>query len=469
MMNTKSTPLLDHLVHHADTDPISLHVPGHKNGKLPKGIYQEYYETIMRLDQTELPGFDDLHAPSGVIQQAEKLTAEHYQTGASMFLVGGSTVGNLAMLSAFCRPSVPVIVQRDVHQSIIHGLEMIGVEVVFVSPTFDEQTGLSKGVSLHTLVSAIDAYKEAEVIVLSSPSYFGNVGEIQRVVQYAKMNDKRVLVDEAHGAHLHSDEQFPLSSLEAGADVVVQSAHKTLPALTMGAYLHVKNKDDEQRIRPWLRRFQSSSPSYVIMASLDAARAYVAEVRSNEPAKRLWAFHDELKARLPKDTYVPNEDPLKLVLRAPEPYTGLQWEKVLQKQQIYVELSNHDYVLLFLPLLLEDEEAIDLKTRIVDAYAGQRVMIKKRQLPHYPAYTRATIEKAFLVDYEVELCSMETSAGKVIAENIVPYPPGIPLFIAGETIDVRRLHYLSEWMAQGGKLQNEEHVRNGQVLVRKSR
>ena len=466
-MNTKSTPLLDHLVQHANIDPISLHVPGHKNGKLTQGTYQKYYETIMKLDQTELPGFDDLHAPTGVIQQAEKLTAEHYQTGASMFLVGGSTVGNLAMLSAFCRPKVPVIVQRDVHQSIIHGLEMIGVDVVFVSPTFDKQTGLSKGVSLQTLTAAIDAYQEAEVVVLSSPSYFGNVGEIERVVQYAKMNNKRVLVDEAHGAHLHSDEQFPISSLKAGADVVVQSAHKTLPALTMGAYLHVRNKDDEQRIRPWLRRFQSSSPSYVIMASLDAARAYVAEVGSKEPARRLWAFHDELKARLPKDTYVPNEDPLKLVLRAPEQLTGLQWEKVLQKQQIYVELSDHDYVLLFLPLHLEAEEAMDLKNRLIHAYADQRVAIKKRHLPYYPTYTRATIEKAFLVEHDVELCSMEASVGEIIAENIVPYPPGIPLFIAGETIDAKRLRYLLEWVDHGGKLQNEEHVRNGQVLVRK--
>ncbi|QDI91580.1 hypothetical protein EPH95_10680 [Salicibibacter halophilus] len=465
-MNGKC-PLYERLYSHDQHSPTSMHVPGHKNGSLLPAPYSAYFEKIMRLDQTELPGLDDLHAPSGVILEAERLAASQYDCARTLFLVGGSTVGNLAMILSFFQRGEKVLVQRDVHHSVIHGLELAGVEAVFIAPDMEAESGLPAGMSEETVAYGFECYPEANGLVLSSPSYYGYVGEVEEAIAVAKKNGADVLVDEAHGAHLHIDSGFPVSALKAGADAVVQSAHKTLPALTMGAFLHLRSGADETRCRYWLQRLQTSSPSYPILASLDVARAYNESLIGENIAGKLHGFHQKLDEACP-GVRVKNNDPLKMILRAPDGWNGWEWEKHLHKEHVYAELSDRNHVLLVLPLDHPENWEQVLLSTLVSFYKGKTM--KDTDMPAYPPYPKV-VEHSF-ADWRgqqeaSEAIPIQESEGSIIAEDIVPYPPGIPLWMAGEVVDRARLQFLQQWLSSGGSVQAASHIHDGFLLVRK--
>ncbi|AXF56565.1 aminotransferase class I/II-fold pyridoxal phosphate-dependent enzyme [Salicibibacter kimchii] len=460
-------PLFERLYSHDQRTPISMHVPGHKNGSLLPAPYAAYFDQMMRLDQTELPGLDDLHAPSGAILEAEQLAANQYGCARTLFLVGGSTVGNLAMILAFFQRGEKVLVQRDVHHSVIHGLELAGVDAVFIAPEVDAESGLATGVSEETVAYGFACYPEANGLVLSSPSYYGYVGGLEGAIAVAKRNGANVLVDEAHGAHLHIDSHFPDSALKAGADVVVQSAHKTLPALTMGAFLHLRSDTDETRCRYWLQRLQTSSPSYPILASLDVARAYNETLIGENIAGKWHAFHQKLDEICP-GARVKNNDPLKLILRAPNGWNGWEWENHLHTERIYAELSDRNHVLLVLPLAHPENWERELLSTLVSFYKGKKM--KGSYAPASPPYPKVA-EHSF-ADWRGEYKASESvpvqeSEGRIIAENVVPYPPGIPLWMAGEVVDRERLQFLQYWLTFGGHVQAMSPIHHGFLLVRK--
>lgn len=278
------TPLIDAVQRHMNKQSISFHVPGHKNGQLFPASLQHDFQSVLPYDVTELAELDDLHAPSGPIQEAQQLTANFYQAGHSFFLVGGSTVGNLAMIYAFCRPGDRVLVQRNCHKSVIHALELARVIPIFASPEYDQVTGHPIGLSADVLLKGLKLYPDLKAVVLTYPNYYGSGLNPAPLVVAAKEAGLYVLVDEAHAAHFIGG-LLPPSSLSCGADAVVQSAHKMLPALTMGAYLHVHKQvgtAEVEAVKLALQMFQSSSPSYLIMASLDGARAYLERLTQKE-------------------------------------------------------------------------------------------------------------------------------------------------------------------------------------------
>ncbi|SDJ34081.1 aminotransferase class I/II-fold pyridoxal phosphate-dependent enzyme [Natribacillus halophilus] len=457
-------PLFEQLFQHDQRAPISMHVPGHKNGNLLSPPYSTYFEQIMRLDQTELPGLDDLHDSSGVILEAERLAARQYGCARTFFLVGGSTLGNLTMILAFFHRGEQVLVQRDVHQSVVHGLEMAGVEAIFIAPEIDRGSGLATGVSEATVAQGFACYPEARGLLLSSPSYYGYVGELEGAMAVAKRNGAHVLVDEAHGAHLHIDSAFPVSALAAGADAVVQSAHKTLPALTMGAFLHLRSKADESRCRYWLQRLQTSSPSYPVLASLDVARAYNASLSGESIAAHLQAFRGKLDESYP-GMVVENDDPLKLILRVPDGWNGSEWEAHLHTKGIYPELSDRRHVLLVLPLQHPRYWEGVLLTALIALY--EKEQLEDRHEVAFPSYPRI-VSHSFREEHrDTELIAINAAEGRKMAEEIIPYPPGIPLWIVGEAIDGSRLQFLQDWLATGRHVQASSHIHEGYLLVQK--
>src|SRR5690606_155051 len=231
----------------------------------------------LQYDQTELSGLDDLHYPEGAIREAQELLADAYGAERSFFLVNGSTTGNLAMIHAVCKEGDRVLVQRNSHKSIFHAMELAKLRPVYLTPEWGEASQSAEGISLATVKEAIRQYPESTALILTYPNYYGMAGtEIKEIINYSHQFNIPVLVDEAHGAHLLAGGLFPQSALTYGADAVVQSAHKTLPAMTMGSFLHIRGERISiNRISKYLRIFQSSSPSYLIMASLDDARAYI--------------------------------------------------------------------------------------------------------------------------------------------------------------------------------------------------
>jgi arginine/lysine/ornithine decarboxylase len=322
-MDQKWTPLYDALMRHKEQKPVSFHVPGHKNGQIFNEKARLVFESILTIDMTEISGLDDLHSPDGPILEAEQLLAELYQVKSSYFLVNGSTVGNLAMILATCEKSDVVLVQRNCHKSVLHGLMLAEVEPVFIAPEIDEEWGLAGGVRLKDLQEALQAYPQTKAIILTHPTYHGQSNELTEIVSIAHKKNIPVLVDEAHGAHFILGSPFPESAIKAGADVVVHSAHKTLPAMTMGSYLHVNSElINENRVAFYLQMLQSSSPSYPIMASLDLARAYLASFSAENKEillKKISSFRDELKQIKDIDVMEGTNDrldPLKITIRS---------------------------------------------------------------------------------------------------------------------------------------------------------
>ena len=468
---TQRKPLVDALIEFQQQRPVSFHVPGHKHGAL-SGLPDDFKQ-ILPYDLTELSGLDDLHYPEGVIEEAQRLLAETYQADHSFFLVNGSTVGNLAMVYAVCKEGDQVIVQRNSHKSIFHALELVKVRSIFVSPEWDEVSLTAAGVKLADIEKAIHTYPKARAVILTYPNYYGMAAEeMKAIIELCHAHGIPVLVDEAHGAHFQIGAPYPVSALAMGADAVVHSAHKTLPAMTMGSFLHIQGERVAAvKIKKYLRILQSSSPSYVIMASLDDARAYVQNY--SQPDKRSFKekrkqFVESLKS-LPKMEVFESDDPLKLMLRVPY-HSGYQLKEQLEKEGVHVELADPYQVLLILPLLKHGHgfSFAEVRSRIKEA------LQKLKDEPRNVVSVNVQPEDALSIP-EVAFEEMETedgewisytkAQGRISAAMVVPYPPGIPLIVAGEKWTLNKLENLMDYLAAGAQIQGEHRLSEKLIRV----
>ncbi|BCG56588.1 hypothetical protein PUR_00130 [Paenibacillus sp. URB8-2] len=238
----KSAPLYEMLECYKAEGKISFHVPGHKNGQAYRMDQSAgFLDEVMTADITEISGSDDLHDPGGVILEAQRLAADCFGAEESFFLVGGSTAGNLALILTVCaEPGAVLLVQRNVHKSVIHGLMLAGARAVFLDPLLDESSGLAVAPAEETVRKALAAWPEAAGLLVTMPNYYGMGTDLAPLARACHDSGVPLLVDEAHGAHYGQHPELPAGALSCGADGVVQSTHKMLAAMTMGAMLHVQ-------------------------------------------------------------------------------------------------------------------------------------------------------------------------------------------------------------------------------------
>ncbi|WP_341301124.1 aminotransferase class I/II-fold pyridoxal phosphate-dependent enzyme [Lysinibacillus sp. FSL H8-0500] len=470
----KKKPIIEGLERFRQQQNISFHVPGHKHGELSH--LPQAFKDVMRYDVTELSGLDDLHYPEEMIGEAENLLAKTYGAMKSFFLVGGSTVGNLAMIYATCQAGDTIIVQRNAHKSIFHAIELVGAKPIFVSPQWDERTLTATYVTYRDLKEAVESYSKAKAVVLTYPTYYGMTSsDIQQQIAYCQEKGIPVLVDEAHGAHFHACTLFQPSALSFGADIVVQSAHKTLPAMTMASFLHVNSQlIDADRIHYYLRMLQSSSPSYLLLASLDDARHYVQTYMESDGAyiiekKNQWV---EALRSIGSLEVIEVDDPLKLLLRV-NGYSGFQLQQVLEAQHVYGELADANQVLLMLPLLKQGHTYpfAEIRIRIKEAIT-MLVDTEKTASKAAPrtAYQFAPITEPMYTFNEIASLNKEwlpymRTIGRIAASMIIPYPPGIPLLVPGEKITVAKLSQLEELLAVGATFQGHHRLTEKMIQV----
>lgn len=453
---------------------ISFHVPGHKHGELSQ--LPRAFKEVMRYDVTELSGLDDLHYPEEMILEAENLLADTYGSMRSFFLVNGSTVGNLAMIYATCKKGDTIIVQRNAHKSIFHAIELVGAHPVYISPIWDERTLTATYITYEHLKEAIDQYPEAKAVVLTYPTYYGMASkDIRRQIAYCHEKYIPVLVDEAHGAHFSACTVFLPSALSFGADVVVHSAHKTLPAMTMASFMHVNSElVDVEKVNHYLRMLQSSSPSYVLLASLDDARYYVQTYMESDGAyiiekKTQWV--EALRA-IGSLEVIEADDPLKLMLRV-NGYSGFQLQEALEEQNVYAELADAYQVLIILPLLKQGHAFpfADIRVRIKDAVTAL-LSTEKRYIQtvapttyNFTAVTKPALTCEEIEEKDKEWLPYMRAIGRIASSMITPYPPGIPLLVPGEKITVAKLSQLEELLATGASFQGNHRLEEKMIEV----
>ncbi|MGO4890214.1 aminotransferase class I/II-fold pyridoxal phosphate-dependent enzyme [Anaerobacillus sp. MEB173] len=469
------TPLYDVLRKYLEKTPTSFHVPGHKNGTVFPSIGRGLFENLLAIDVTEIEGLDDLHDPTGPISEAQQLVSSYYSTLASFFLVGGSTVGNLAMILAVCNVGDTVLVQRNCHKSVINGLKLAKVNPVFLNPTVDDAAKVAIGLSVETVKEAIEKYPHSKALLLTNPNYYGMTIAIKEMIEIAHQYNIPVLVDEAHGAHFGIGSGFPKSAIANGADIVIHSAHKTLPAMTMASYLHFNSYlVDKEKIRYYLQVLQSSSPSYPLMASLDLARYYLAQLSKqdvNMIINEINFFRNQLE-RIPqisvvqavKGSYI--LDPLKITIQSQCSLSGFELQKLLNGVGIYTELADPYNVLFVMPLAhtaIKNEQTIAKIEHVLQKFEPvNRLNVKISN--NSKKIKELALSYSDMTSLSVTKVPLKEAIGKIAAEDIIPYPPGIPLIIAGEQVsheEVSQIETLVKTGArfQGGQLFLEEGMK----------
>lgn len=482
-LDRSKAPLFEAMLAHERSRPVSLHVPGHKSGKgvLPEA--RNHYEAIMSIDYTEITGLDDLHQAEGAILEAERLAADCFGAEETYFLVGGSTVGNLAMITAVCGRGDLILVQRNVHKSVIHGLMLAGTRAVFVSPVWDPGMGVAAGIHIDDVKKALADYPEAKALLVTNPNYYGMGIDLKPLAELMHEQGKPLLVDEAHGAHYGFHEELPASALSSGADVVVQSTHKMLTAMTMGAMLHVQGpRVDRAALKQRLAMLQSSSPSYPILASLDLARkrmhtegrAWVEQ--GLQAVKRFRALLDEL----PQLAYGPHNfpscegngyttaDPFKIcIYDATGILSGPELRDALEEQGCFVEMADARQVLLLFTPASTEADVNRVYQVLCNIYSGGKPRKQELQgaisnINNLPSFMPISLPVAFdLQDLRNEgKPYMDTSSvtvqhaiGKRSAEMVIPYPPGIPYLYPGEVVTATTAEALQQLASSGIRFQ----------------
>ncbi len=466
-------PLYNCVLNHIAKKPLSYHVPGHKSGYVfPEDIEKDFLQ-FLKYDLTEITGLDDLHEAEEAIQDSQILAANLYGVDQTYFLVNGSTVGNLSAILSLCEEGDSIIVQRDSHKSIFNAINLAKANAIFVSPDVDLTSQLTIGINVEDIKQALKtAPSSVKAIVLTNPTYYGVSTDLAPIVSLAHKHSIPVVVDEAHGAHFILGAPFPKSATEFGADIVIQSAHKTLPAMTMGSYLHVKgNLINKPRLSYLLGALQSSSPSYPIMVSLDIARYYV-QCLKNEGTEKIKAnlkgFYEEVNlldtlsiVKLKQENL--KVDLLKLTLSSTQ-LTGYELQEALEAEGVYTELADPLYVLLVLPLSSSFDFS-DTLFRIKKAVGLKEKSGFEKDKIDTLYYPEKITQKIYNHTNETEIISLENALGKICAETIIPYPPGIPLLLEGEKISLHHLKYLKQILFFKGKIQGSKNIRHGFIRV----
>ena len=473
-------PIYEALLAMSQSNPVSFHVPGHKYGQSLSSLHKDpliemgYMQAIMKIDLTELAGTDDLHAPAGIINEAQQLAAEVFGAEETFFLVGGSTAGNLAMLLSTCEAGDQIIVQRNAHKSVLNGLALAGAQAVFIMPRLDYVNDLELVPEIALIEDAIKRYPRAKAIFLTNPSYYGFSVDLKPYAELVHSYDMLLLVDEAHGAHYGLHPDFPTSALQAGADAVVQSTHKTLPALTMGAMLHVQGpRIDRESLRHVLRMVQSSSPSYPILASLDIARALVATMKSSlfDPGlKAAGTFRTWMKENLNSFGIVENwdhhadevrTDPLRIVIKdLSGTYSGFELLEHMQEFGCWAEMADSKHVVLLIGLAALEADIERLKAACI-AIANQNSAAIDKQVLNLPYWTtnKSRISEPVIIprklpsESAVERIQLSEAVGRRAAEAVIPYPPGIPIIYSGEYLAVEIIQHVIRLASEGAKFQ----------------
>lgn len=470
------TPLLSALLALAQPPQAAFYTPGHKRGQgiLPE-LRQAWGNVVFRCDLPELPELDHLFAPTGVIATAQALAAQTYGAKRTWFLVNGSTVGLQAAILAVAQPGDQILLPRTVHRSAIAGCILAGVEPIFITPIADPAWDLPFCLTPAQVQTALTCFPQVKAVLLVSPTYQGVVADVAAIATIAHNHGVPLIVDAAHGPHFGLHPALPPSPLALGADLVVQSTHKVLSALTQASMLHVQGERVScDRIQQALQLLQTSSPSYLLLASLDAARAQMDSAGWALMAQTL-ALATQLRRDLTQRPELPvldsetvnargfGLDLTRLTLNlAPLGITGFAADDYLREQhQVVAELPTLSTLTFILSL---GNTQMDIQQLWTGLDALVRVLPQESIPPDSEALSTLS-QSWYQQQPEVTKLSLSVrdaffaptcpvpigdAVGRISAESICPYPPGIPVILPGQVIHKVAIAHLQAIQAAGG-------------------
>lgn len=403
----------------------------------------------LRTDLTQVAGLDDLHRPVGALKQAQDLAARTWGADRTWFLVNGSSCGNHAMILATVGPGDPIAVPRDAHRSVLGGLLLAGARPVYLPSRHDPELGVAGPVVAESVPPGVRA------VLFTSVTPYGAVADSRALVQAAHARGAVALADEAWGPHLRFLPDGPLSAVQAGADLVVQSAHKLLPALSQSSLLHQNGaRVDPDRVSDVLRLLQSTSPFFPLLAGLDLVRAQMDD-EGRAVFARLASLGDharEALARVPGLRVFRPDDPTRLVFSALDlGYEGPEVERELRRQGIQVEMADpRNVVALLTPG--HGEGDVDRLAEVLRRLPRRPAKpVPAGWEPPPPARQSMSLRDAFYAPSAP--VPLREAAGRTCAEWITPYPPGIPLLCPGEVFTQELVETLRRELAAGVPLE----------------
>ncbi|WML46367.1 aminotransferase class I/II-fold pyridoxal phosphate-dependent enzyme [Neobacillus sp. PS3-40] len=482
-MSQFETPLFTALVDHAKKNPVQFHIPGHKKGKGMDLKFREFMgDNALSIDLINIGPLDDLHMPKGIIKNAQELASKAFGANHTYFSVQGTSGAIITMVMSVCGPGDKILVPRNVHKSIMSGIVLSGAIPIFIHPEVDPILGISHGITPKSVGRAIEQNPDTKAILVINPTYFGISGDLKKIVNLSHSYNIPVLVDEAHGAHIHFHHDLPLSAMQAGADMAATSVHKLGGSLTQSSILNLQgNLVSPMRVQTILSMLTTTSTSYLLLASLDVARKSLATkgltlledtIKKAEETRikinqidHLYCVGSEV---LGTDAAVAM-DPTKLLISVKElGISGYIAENWLRKKfNIEVELSDLYNILCIITLgdSFEDLNILVKALKELSAefkYQADLNIVTSVLLPEIPVLA-LTPRDAFYA--ETEVIPFQQSAGRISAEFVMVYPPGIPIFIPGEIITEENLVYTRKNIDAGLPVQGAEDEELNSIRV----
>ena len=440
---------------YADTDTYPFHMPGHKRN-------MDGFENPYNIDITEITGFDDLHHADGIIKEAQQRAAKLYGADRCYYLVNGSTCGILSAISATTKKGDKIIVARNCHKSVYHALYLRELQPVYVYPEVSDYN-IQGQIRKEDIQEILEQNTDIKAVIITSPTYDGVVCDIAEIAKLVHAYNIPLIVDEAHGAHFGLDESMPQNAINLGADCVIVSIHKTLPAFTQTALLLVnEGKADCQKIEEFLDIYETSSPSYILMAGIEKCIRIMTENSKELFAvlnQNLDGFYKKMQALQKLHVLIEEDfkdkafefDRTKILISTENTdITGHQLKEILtDRYQIELEMSCENYALAIATVMDEQDGFRRLEEALIEI--DSNCNIQKTSCSIREIYTKP--ERKYEIheidNFSKEKVSLQQAEGKISSEYIYFYPPGIPILVPGERINIQNIKAIEEAIAQG--------------------
>ena len=485
---TEQELLISRLKEYSETEMYPFHMPGHKR---LKGTAEGFgFPNPFLVDITEIDGFDNLHHAEGILKDSMEWAADIYGADKTFYLVNGSSCGILAAVSGCVPGGGRILISRNCHKSVYHAICLNQLKASYVYPQQLPGLGIQGGILAEDVERMLERFRDIKAVLIVSPTYDGVVSDIASIARVVHRAGLPLIVDEAHGAHFRYNNMFPVSALELGADVVIQSTHKTLPALTQTALLHIKYNGpggsfygDEEAIKRYLSIYQSSSPSYVLMSSIENSIFQMEKAGRPGPLKKQAEAYEkalkELRSRLSgmKRLKLAGQaiigtggvydfDISKIVVscRGTGKSGACLSEALREEFHLEMEMCGADYVTAITSLMDEPRGLCRLGDALLALdgrleAAGDELNPGQDGTETGCVYSQAN-ETAMTISQALEspkrIAARAESRGCICGEFVYIYPPGIPILAPGEWINRRVLEIIEDYIEKGLPVQGPE-------------